>query len=204
MGLYAEFDVITDYGYTEATDEYYIIPDYSEGNRIFVETFIRLAREYVPVDTGYLQSRIGGDYDDTYCYIEADCDYAQYPEFGTWCQSAQPYFRPALAEALAEAIPYWDQAEEEAWLEEEMLLAEEEEEEQAARESRGSHRGGMGINTSSFMGLLGALLGVLIVAFITVTVQEIFGKDSSSRSGGRNKLYGGRGAAVFIPDIIIT
>ena len=40
MGLYVEFDVVMDFGYTDQTEEYGIVPDYSEGCEVFVETFL--------------------------------------------------------------------------------------------------------------------------------------------------------------------
>ena len=125
MGLFVEFDVVEDFGYLDATEEYGIVPDYSEGCKVFVETFLKIAEELVPVDTGYLLSTLTAEDDDTYCYAETECDYAQYPEFGTWCQESQPYFSPALEEAIAEAQPYWDRAQEKA-LEEELRMIEQE------------------------------------------------------------------------------
>lgn len=125
MGLFVEFDVVEDFGYLAETEEYGIVPDYSEGCKVFVETFLEIAEELVPVDTGYLSSTITAEDDDTYCYAETECDYAQYPEFGTWCQEAQPYFSPALEEAIEAAKPYWDEAEQEA-IEKERQLKQEE------------------------------------------------------------------------------
>lgn len=121
MGLFVEFDVVDDFDYLAETEEYGIVPDYSEGCKVFVETFLEIAEELVPVDTGYLSSTIIAEDDDTYCYAETECDYAQYPEFGTWCQEAQPYFSPALEEAIEAAKPYWDEAEQEAIQEEQQL-----------------------------------------------------------------------------------
>lgn len=125
MGLFVEFDVVDDFGYLAETEEYGIVPDYSEGCKVFVETFLEIAEELVPVDTGYLSSTITAEDDDTYCYAETECDYAQYPEFGTWCQEAQPYFSPALEEAIEAAKPYWDEAEKEAIIEDYQLKQEE-------------------------------------------------------------------------------
>ena len=121
MGLFVEFDVVEDFDYLAETEEYGIVPDYSEGCRVFVETFLEIAEELVPVDTGYLSSTLTAEDDDTYCYAETECDYAQYPEFGTWCQEAQPYFSPALEEAIAAAKPSWDEAEKAAIEEEQQL-----------------------------------------------------------------------------------
>ena len=114
MGLFVEFDVIDDLGYLDMTEEYAIVPDYNEGCQVFATTFLQVARQLVPVDTGYLRSTLKAEGYDTYCYAETDCEYAQYPEFGTWCQAEQPYFRPALEQAIMAAKPFWDRAQEEA------------------------------------------------------------------------------------------
>ena len=202
MGLLCEFDVIDDFGYMESTEEYNIIPDYSEGCQVFVDTFLRVSRQLVPVDTGYLQSTLNAYAGDTSCVAETDCEYAQYPEYGTWCQAAQPYFEPAIEAALAEAAPFWDQAVEDANMEEEMLLAEEEEEERAAMGRGGGGRGmGFGFGRGmGFAGFLGMLIGAIIVALVVTFIKEIFG-GSSHGSGRRG--FGGFGAP-YVPDIIIT
>ncbi len=216
MGLFVEFDVVMDFGYMDQTEEYGIIPDYSEGCEVFVETFLQLARQYVPVDTGYLKSTLKADCDDTYCVAETDCEYAQYPEFGTWCSPEQPYFRPALAQAIMTAQPFWDRAEEQANLEEQMLI-EEEQMEQQARASQGAtqaqrmdawSRGAGpqvfgGINFSSFGAFIGSIIGAFISALIITTVQAMFGKDFSSINPSYRGGGGGAGG-VYIPEITIT
>lgn len=221
MGLYVEFDVIDDFGYIDETEEYGIVPDYSEGCEVFVETFLKIATELVPVDTGYLRRTLEADCDDTSCRAETDCEYAQYPEFGTWCQEAQPYFIPALETALAEAEPYWNEAEEQALLEEEILIEEEEMEERATAYAKqqgrssglknfaGSRRTGPGqfggINFSSSATFIGSIIGAFITAVIITTVQAMFGKDfSSSGRNIKNRASDGRSGSVYIPDVIIT
>lgn len=198
MGLFVEFDVVRDFGYIDQTKKYGIVPDYSEGCEVFVETFLDIANQLVPVDTGYLQSTLTADYNDTYCYAETDCEYAQYPEFGTWCQPEQSYFRPALEEALMEAQPYWFEAALEALeIEEELLLNDQVE----AIQSMSAYSGEPGpevvggIDYSSFGAFIGSVIGSFISAFIIVTAQVIFGKDfSSSRRMGN----------ISIPEITIT
>ena len=104
MGLYAEIDIVGDWGFpsdvTGGDDEigYKSVPvDYSEACRVFVFPFIEVATELVPVDTGYLRSTINADTDGiSICYAEATAEYAQYVEYGTWCMMAQPYFEIAL------------------------------------------------------------------------------------------------------------
>ena len=198
MGLYASFDVVGDFGFIEETEDWGIIPDYGPGCDAFVETFIEVATNLVPVDTGYLQSTIDADTDGTFCECFADAEYAQYVEYGTWKMAAQPYFAPALEEALAAAEPLWIEAEEEAIREDEMLTEEEEEE----MEQLGGGRGDNG-RGSSFAQWAGATLAVLIVAVVITFIQAAFGHDFSSNSSNR-RGSGGGGGAVFMPDIIIT
>lgn len=106
MGLYVEFSAL-DFGYPDEVsggDETIgfesVWVDYSEACDAFVETFLSVALDLVPVDTGYLRSTIDADTDGEMCYAEATADYAEYVEYGTWCMSAQPYFRPALEQAM--------------------------------------------------------------------------------------------------------
>lgn len=221
MGLLVEFDVINDFGFLNETEEYGIVPDYSEGCEVFVKTFLEIARKLVPVDTGYLKHTLEADCDDTSCRAETYCEYAQYPEFGTWCQSAQPYFTPAVEAGLLAAEPYWAGAEEEALREEEMLIAEEEMEKQAGalasqqgkssrtREYFGSRNRGPegfgGINFSSPGAFIGSIIGTFLVALIVTTIQAIFGKDFTSNGRDtRSKAFGGRQGGIYMPDVIIT
>lgn len=122
MGLYCGFDVIEEFGFIEATPVLEIIPDYSMGCVTFINTFMTASTDYVPVDTGYLQSTISANCSDTYCECWTDCEYAQYVEYGTWKMDAQPYFEIAIEEALDEAVPIWEMAEEVAMAQEEMYL----------------------------------------------------------------------------------
>jgi len=63
------------------------------------------ARELCPVDTGRLRSSIqhkpGRDQQGPFVDVGTNVEYAGYVEFGTRFQKAQPYLRPALAEATA-------------------------------------------------------------------------------------------------------
>lgn len=206
MGLFVEFDVVDDFGYLDMTEEYAIVPDYSEGCQVFADTFLEIAQQLVPVDTGYLRSTLTAEGYDTYCCAETDCEYAQYPEFGTWCQAEQPYFRPALELALKAAQPYWDQAELEALEEEQALLEEEQAEEQALMQMQSQSQGPQsvgGINFSSPAAFIGSIIGAFIAAVIIVTVQAMLGKDFSSSGKGSKHSIGGN-AGVYIPDVIIT
>ena len=208
MGLLVEFDVVDDFGFISETPEFGIVPDYSAGCAIFADTFLQVSQQLVPIDTGYLSSTLEAEGDDTYCRAETDCEYAQYPEYGTWCQAAQPYFTPALEEAIAAAEPYWIQAQDEAIEEEEMLIMEMEEEEEMARFSEddegGFNQWGGGLNFSSPGAFIGSLLGIFLAAFLIVTTQVIFGQDF--RDGGHEgrRFSLGNLARIFIPDVIIT
>ena len=204
MGLFVEFDVIDDFGYLDMTEEYAIVPDYSEGCQVFAITFLEVARQLVPVDTGYLRSTLKAGGDDTYCYAETDCEYAQYPEFGTWCQAEQPYFRPALEQAIMAAKPYWDRAQQEALIEEEMLIEEEEdEEEDNFYSTKSSFTGGIG-----FMGLIWFVLAMFFIAVIIVSIKAIMGADFDYNEGGssrgRNSIGIDSDIGLYIPEVIIT
>lgn len=133
MGLYAEFSPY-DFGFpsdlsasTEDGDVYVEV-DYSEAIDDAINTFMETATSLVPVDTGYLRSTISASSDgDTVCF-SADAEYAQYPEYGTWCQAEQPYFRPALQEAIyvfvIDAVEAIDEAQNEFVSEIELSAAE--------------------------------------------------------------------------------
>ena len=204
MGLFVEFDVIDDLGYLDMTEEYAIVPDYSEGCQVFAITFLEVARQLVPVDTGYLRSTLKAEGDDTYCYAETDCEYAQYPEFGTWCQAEQPYFRPALEQAIMAAKRYWDRAQQEALIQEEMLIeAEEDEEEDNFYSTKSSFTGGIG-----FIGLAWFLLAMFFIAVIIVSIEAImgveFGYNEGGSSRGSNSIGIDSDIGLYIPEVIIT
>lgn len=66
------------------------------------------ARQLCPVDTGRLRSSVNSsglarDAKGSYVEVGTNVEYAAYVEFGTRYQRAQPYLRPALAEAVAAA-----------------------------------------------------------------------------------------------------
>lgn len=63
--------------------------------------FAAMAKETVPVDTGNLQSSIGYEVGYNYVTFYADAEYADYVEYGTSRQSAQPYFEEAVMLAVA-------------------------------------------------------------------------------------------------------
>ena len=203
MGLLCEFDVVADFGFLDETEEYGIVPDYSEGCEIFIEAFLRYSHQLVPVDTGYLRSTLNAGGGDTSCYAETDCDYAQYVEYGTAYMGEQPYFTPALELAL---------------MEEQMLIEEEQMEQQAqalaaqqsqqnammqqmASQGKGPQAFG-GLNFSSPAALIGSILGMFISAVIITTVQAMMGKDFSSVSS--KARAGSSKGSVFVPEVLIT
>ena len=203
MGLRASFSM-DDLGYAPYTSELGIFIDYSDGCEVFASTFERVAKDLVPVDTGYLRSTLRGESFGDGCVCETKCDYAQYVEYGTIRMAAQPYFEPALLAAYNAAEPYWDSAVEEALMEEEELL-EEEEEANKSTGARVSARGMRGMG-GGFGGFLGMIVAAIIVGFIQ-GLMNVFsditggGKNSSRSSIGGDSLKGWGAESI---DIEIT
>lgn len=215
MGLLCEFDVVADFGFLDETEEYGIVPDYSEGCEIFVEAFLKYSHQLVPVDTGYLRSTLDAGSSDTSCYAETDCEYAQYVEYGTAYMADQPYFTPALELALMEAEPAWKEAEEQALMEEQILIETEQIEQQvealvqqqlqqngwmqqmASQRGMGPQAFG-GINFSSPAAFIGSVIGALILAVIITMVQAMMGKDF------RDVSSRAKAGSVYVPEVIIT
>ena len=167
MGLFVEFS-IQDLGFPdviEAEIDGEIIseePDYGPACDAFVETFLDVAKSLVPVDTGYLKSTIDAGSDGfSYCWAEATAEYAQYVEYGTSYMEAQPYFTPALAEALAvcleEAQIAVDEAQ--AWVEEQVEAILE-----SMMEASMAMAGG-GVSFGSFIGGLAIFVGMGLLLF---------------------------------------
>ena len=170
--------------------------DYSEAAEIFKTVFLDVARELVPVRTGYLKSTIAaqiGEASIGEVTAEASAEYAQYVEFGTYRQMAQPYFIPAIEAALEE----WGLAAQKAYdeaLEEAQAAYEAEQAQQQSQEAGGAPVGG---------GLLGglALLGLLLIFTIFIEGIKSMFNDTDSHRGGR-LAEGVLGSALF-PDIEI-
>lgn len=200
MGLRAQF-TMDDLGYAECTSEMGVYIDYSEGCDVFVETFLAAATDMVPVDTGYLQSSIEAYAYGDECVCETYCEYAEYVEYGTAYQYAQPYFEPALDEALYAAMPHWDAAVELA-LEEEAALIEELEQAEAARNA-GQGKSSAQKNQSmrnaaialkagggSFLLTVFAIVIVGILQGLINVVKDWFNGGRSSRSSDGGDLFG--------------
>lgn len=103
MGLYAEVS-IADVGPNELTNEEFgvsVLVDYSMAIQGFIDTFMSVATSLCPVRTGYLCGSISAGGGGDYAYAEASAEYAQYVEYGTSRMGAQPFFEPALEQAMA-------------------------------------------------------------------------------------------------------
>ena len=211
MGLYAEIDIVGDWGFpfdlTGGDDEIgyeSVQVDYSEACQVFVSTFMEVATELVPVDTGYLRSTINADTDGfSFCYAEATADYAQYVEYGTWCMEAQPYFEIALEEACAaagiEAQAAVDVAQEEL----EAILSSMMEASMSAFGGEFSP-GGMGsMSFGSWLGGMATFTLMFIILFpVLVNLYGIIDTIGNALTGGGS--YADSRGDSFIPEVIIT
>lgn len=197
MGLRANINAM-DQGFpmTANVGDISIPVDYSEAAEAFKAMFLDVARELVPVRTGYLKSTIAAEIGEASIgevTAEASADYAQYVEFGTYRQMAQPYFIPAIEAALEE----WGLAAQKAYdeaLEEAQAAYEAEQAQQQSQEAGGAPVGG---------GLLGglALLGLLLIFTIFIEGIKSMFNDTDSHRGGR-LAQGDLGSALF-PNIEI-
>lgn len=197
MGLRANINAM-DQGFPMTADvgDISVPVDYSEAAEAFKAMFLDVARELVPVRTGYLKSTIAAEIGEASIgevTAEASADYAQYVEFGTYRQMAQPYFIPAIEAALEE----WGLAAQKAYdeaLEEAQAAYEAEQAQQQSQETGGAPVGG---------GLLGglALLGLLLIFVIFIEGIKSMFNDTDSHRGGR-LAQGVLGSALF-PNIEI-
>lgn len=62
----------------------------------------RRAKQNCPVDTGKLRASITTEVGKLEAEVGTNVEYAQYVEFGTSKQSAQPFMRPALDKAITQ------------------------------------------------------------------------------------------------------
>ena len=201
MGLRANINAM-DQGFPMTADvgDISVPVDYSEAAEIFKTVFLDVARELVPVRTGYLKSTIAAQIGEATIgevTAEASAEYAQYVEFGTYRQMAQPYFIPAIEAALEE----WGLAAQKAYKEalEEAQAAYEAE--QALQQSQES--GGASVGAPVGGGLLGglAVLGLLLIFTIFIEGIKSMFNDTDSRRGSR-LAQGDLGSTLF-PDIEI-
>ena len=197
MGLRVNINAM-DQGFPMTADvgDISIPVDYSEAAEIFKTVFLDVARELVPVRTGYLKSTIAAEIGEASIgevTAEASAEYAQYVEFGTYRQMAQPYFIPAIEAALEE----WGLAAQKAYkeaLEEAQAAYEAEQAQQQSQEAGGAPVGG------GFLGGL-ALLGLLLIFTIFIEGIKSMFNDTDSRRGSR-LAQGDLGSALF-PNIEI-
>ena len=201
MGLRANINAM-DQGFPMTADVGNIsVPvDYSEAAEAFKAMFLDVARQLVPVRTGYLKSTIAAEIGEASIgevTAEASAEYAQYVEFGTYRQMAQPYFIPAIEAALEEWGLAAQKAYEEA-LEEAQAAYEAEQAQQQSQEA-----GGAPVGAPVGGGLLGglALLGLLLIFTIFVEGIKSMFNDTDSRRGSR-LAEGVLGSALF-PNIEI-
>ena len=167
--------------------------DYSMACAVFVDTFKDISQALVPVDTGYLRSTLKAWSDDFEVTAETICEYAQYVEYGTWKQSAQPYFEPAIEQAW---ILYCEEAMiamEEAWAQvmDEIEMIEEALDAEIDRMMNGIGMN-MGIGPGARMGgRAGGMMGAMAGAIL----------DWGYMTGGLlgELVLGGIGLAIFFP-----
>lgn len=201
MGLRANINAM-DQGFPMTADVGNIsVPvDYSEAAEVFKTMFLDVARKLVPVRTGYLKSTIAAEIGEASIgevTVEASAEYAQYVEFGTYRQMAQPYFIPAIEAALEEWGLAAQKAYEEA-LEEAQAAYEAEQAQQQSQEAGGAPAGApVG---GGFLGGL-ALLGLLLIFTIFIEGIKSMFNDTDSRRGSR-LAQGDLGSALF-PNIEI-
>jgi hypothetical protein len=60
---------------------------------------LQVAENVVPVDTGFLRSRLDVEVTDTQIILSDDADYAVFVELGTYKQAAQPFLVPGAQAA---------------------------------------------------------------------------------------------------------
>lgn len=199
MGLRANINAV-DQGFPMTADigDISIPVDYSEAAEAFKSTFLDIARELVPVRTGYLKSTISaeiGEADIGEVTVEAYAEYAQYVEFGTYRQMAQPYFIPALEAALEEWGLAAQQAYDEAFEEAQAAYEEEQAQQQAQGEDSEAPSGGM-----SIIGSLALLALFAVFVFFIEGIKSMFNETNSR--GGIRLSSTSLGSALF-PDVEI-
>ena len=181
MGLQFNMSV-QDLGYIQATQDITLYPNYAEGCRVFRDTFLAEAQARCPVRTGYLRSTISAYSTASSITCMVGAEYAQYVEYGTSRQSAQPYFEPALQIALETAQKYWDGAENEVIMKQRELVQRGKQlenrinqfEENGTSTIQGTSLG------SFFIAMLTAILIGLIRGLFSALREAFSGRDSTS------------------------
>lgn len=177
MGLRASFSV-ADLGYPLATPNLQMPISYSAAAETFVRVFLDTAQSLVPVRTGNLMNSIMAESNgsDVLCYT--DCEYAQYVEYGTWKQSAQPYFEPALEEAMSEAKTEMDSLYHAALQMEQEEIEKQQEETEA---QMGMMAEAMGFLGQMFLQAIAAIITGFFMGLLKI-LHEMMGGDDISVS----------------------
>lgn len=180
-----------DVAWNNETTDVTVQVDYSDAFAAFADAFYSIATDLVPVDTGYLQSTISAFSDDWSITAQADAEYAQYVEFGTWKMAAQPYFIPALNQAWDETAPLFEQALANA--------------QQDLQNEIAAIQEGLGDNADTgFGGGFGGFLGMLLGAVIVGLIQGFFSLLGSAGGGSGRVGAGGISGGDFESFVEIT
>lgn len=114
MGMIAELD-LRELGFWQTTRNGGFVADYTAGMEAFKKAFHTYTSSNCPVRTGHLLGSLrcenAGPMGLT---IYTNCSYAECVEYGTWKQSAQPYFEDAIKMAFDTAYGIWVNAYERA------------------------------------------------------------------------------------------
>lgn len=180
MGLQFNMSVY-DLGYIQATQDITLYPNYAEGCRVFRDTFLAEAQARCPVRTGYLRSTISASSTASSITCIVGAEYAQYVEYGTSRQSAQPYFEPALQIALETAREYWDKAENEVIMKQRELVQEGRKLEN--RLNQFQENGEDIIEGANFQTILGIFLIAFLMAIFTLLLESLFSSFREIFSG---------------------
>lgn len=109
MGLYCEVS-LKNLGFWPSTRNAGVVVDYNYGNQIFEKKFHEMTSFLCPVRTGNLLGSLSCEGNGMTIIATTDCEYAEYVEFGTWKQMAQPYFEESIQTAFAAAYGAWVEA----------------------------------------------------------------------------------------------
>ena len=169
MGLYATVHIDSDWGFPDRTPRLGLPINYTRAIDAFSDTFMKISREEVPVDTGYLRSSLHCSGSGMVIEAEATAEYAQYVEYGTWCCPAQPYFYPAIEAANDVGFSAARQAYDEAIVKEAKIIQKAYQEEVQKKIMAASQAIG-----GNFIGWLFSLFGMIIIQGITTLFKEFF------------------------------
>ena len=169
MGLYATVYIDSDWGFPDRTPRLGSPIDYSRAIDAFSDTFMKITREEVPVDTGYLKGSLHCSGSGMVIDAEATAEYAQYVEYGTWCCPAQPYFYPAIEAANDVGFRAARRAYDEAIAREAEIMYQAYQEEVQKKIKAASQA-----VDNELVGWLFSLFGMIIILGITTLFEEFF------------------------------